>query len=276
MGGYWTTYADPQSGAKFLVWDGHYTYPGDPNLTFIPTYAGGMFEALMANEVVPETSWGPNSFGLADYRTALVQIKYATQQLGYKVWGMSPSSTPDDTGNYATYGVEGLTFHYYGTGADTEHPNEGLSQCHGCSAENVVTPYASFLALDVVPQQAYANIETLQHLYPGLYGPVGFFDAVDPTTGSVGQRDLVLDQSVIMAALDNALENRAMQRHFAADTQVSWAARLYLSVTHLSLCQTGTQPGCSGLPGNVAQPPGPQLPPAPDLTATAGTLRPWK
>ncbi len=58
------------------------------------------------------------------------------------------------------------------------------------------------------------------------------------TTGpstAIGQRDLVLDQSMIMAALDNALENRAMQRHFAADSAVSWAAQLYLSVTKLSI-----------------------------------------
>jgi len=33
----------------------------------------------------------------------------------------------------------------------------------------------------------------------------------------VGHRILVLDQSMIMAALDNALRNRALQRHIAAD-----------------------------------------------------------
>jgi hypothetical protein len=78
-----------------------------------------------------------------------------------------------------------------------------------------VTPYASFIALDVVPQQAYANIQKLRALYPGLYGVDGFFDAVDPTTGAVGHRYLVLDQSMIMAALDNAISNRAIQRDFA-------------------------------------------------------------
>ena len=57
MGGFWQTYADPQSGQQFPVWEGHYTYPGS-GLTFIPTYSGGMFEGLMPNEVVPETSWG--------------------------------------------------------------------------------------------------------------------------------------------------------------------------------------------------------------------------
>ena len=233
MGGSWRTYTDPQSGQQFPVWEGHYTYPGS-SLTFIPTFAGGMFEGLMPNEVVPETSWGPRSFGLADARTVQLQMRYARDQLNYPVWGMSPSSTPDDTGGYAGYGVEGLTFPYHGTGADASHPNLGLSQCHGCATEDVVTPHASFLALDVAPQQAYANIQALRSLYPGVYGADGFFDAVNPTTGAVGHRDLVLDQSMIMAALDNALENRAIQRDFARDP-VSWAARTYLSIETMSL-----------------------------------------
>ena len=233
MAGSWETYTDPQSGQQFTVWEGHYTYPGS-KLTFIPTYAGGMFEGLMPNLVVPETSWGTHSFGLADARTVQVQIKYATQQLHDPVWGMSPSSTPDDTGDYSGYGVEGLEFPYYGTGATAAHPNEGLSQCNGCATEDVVTPHASFLALDVAPQQAFANIEALRTLYPGVYGPVGFFDAVDPSTGAVGQRDLVLDQSMILAALDNALRDRAIQRDFARDP-VSWAARTYLGLEKMSI-----------------------------------------
>jgi hypothetical protein len=228
MPGTWVTYTDPQSGQQFPVWEGHYVYTGS-DLSFIPTFAGGMFEGLMANEVVPETSWGPHSFGLADVRTARVQLKYATQQLGYPVWGMSPSSTPDDSGGYGGFGVEGLVFPYYGFGADTSHPNQGLSQCHGCATEDVVTPHASFLALDVTPQQAYANISTLRSQYPGIYGVDGFFDAVNPTTGAVGHRYLVLDQSMIMAALDNALQNRALQRYFA-DDPVSWAAQTYLGL----------------------------------------------
>ncbi|HST86166.1 MAG TPA: glucoamylase family protein [Kineosporiaceae bacterium] len=228
MPGSWVSYADPQSGQRFPVWEGHYVYPGS-DLSFIPTFAGGMFEGLMANEVVPETSWGRHSFGLADERTARVQIKYAREQLGYPVWGMSPSSTADDSGGYGGFGVEGLVFPYYGAGADASHPNQGLSQCHGCATEDVVTPHASFLALDVAPQQAFANIAALRSHYPGVYGVGGFFDAVNPVTGAVGHRYLVLDQSMIMAALANALDDRAMQRHFAADP-VSWAARTYLGL----------------------------------------------
>jgi Putative glucoamylase/Protein of unknown function (DUF3131) len=236
-GGYWTVYQDPQSGKKFDVWEGHYTYP-DTNLTFIPTFAGGMFEGLMANEVVPETTWGPKSFGLADVRAPQVAIKYATEQLHHPVWGMSPSSTADDSGGYGGFGVEGLTFPYYGFGANASHPNKGLSQCHGCATEDVVTPHASFLALDVAPQQAYANIQTLRAHYPGVYGADGFFDAVNPMTGSIGHRILVLDHSMIMAALDNALRHREMQQHFA-DDPVAWAARMYLSMETFSIKAPG-------------------------------------
>jgi len=233
MDGSWTTVTDPQSGQQFPVWEGAYTYP-DTTLKFIPTFAGGMFEALMVNEVVPESSWGPHGFGLADKRSVEVQKMYATDQLHLPVWGMSPSSTADDSGGYSGYGVEGLTFPYYGTGATADNPNLGLSQCHGCATEDVVTPHASFLALDVAPQAAYANITKLRSLFPGVYGSRGFFDALNPTIGSVGHRILVLDQSMIMAALDNALENRALQRHFAADP-VSAEAHVYLAMEHMDL-----------------------------------------
>jgi hypothetical protein len=233
VAGTWQDYTDPQSQQVFHVWEGHYTYPGT-TMTFVPTWAGGMFEGLMANEVVPETSWGTKSFGLNDLRVAQVQIKYATEALHYPVWGLSPSSTADDSGNYGGFGVEGMLFSYYGGGATSSNPNDGLSQCHGCASEDVVTPHASFLALDVVPQQAFGNIQSLITRYPGIYGTYGFFDAVNPTTGSIGHRYLVLDQSMIMAALDNALNDRALQRHFARDP-VSSAAQTYLSVETMSI-----------------------------------------
>jgi hypothetical protein len=133
-----------------------------------------MFEALMADQVVPETTWGVRGFGLADRRTVDVQIKYATEALHYPVWGLSPSSTADDTGGYGGFGVEGQLF----------PAGSQLAQCSGCGSETTVTPHASFLALDVAPQQAFANIEALRSNFPGVYGSVGFFDAVNPTTRS--------------------------------------------------------------------------------------------
>jgi Putative glucoamylase/Protein of unknown function (DUF3131) len=222
--GYWQTYTDPVSGKRFPVWEGHYTYPGT-SLTFVPTFAGGMFEGLMANLVVPETEWGPHSFGLNDLRWAEVQIRYATKELGYPVWGMSPSSTADDTGGYGGFGAEGQAF-----GADGP-----LAWCTTCATETTVSPHASAIALPVLPQQAFANLEALRTDYPGIYASDGgFYDAVNPVTGQFGHRRLVLDQSMIMAALDDALNDDALGRRFAADP-VSWAARLYLSTEHMSI-----------------------------------------
>ena len=86
----------------------------------------------------------------------------------------------------------------------------------------------------MAPQEAHANISTLHTLYPGVYGVDGFFDAVNPTTGAVGHRYLVLDQSMIMAALDNALMNRALQGDFARDP-ISWAAHTYLGLENMSI-----------------------------------------
>jgi hypothetical protein len=44
----------------------------------------------------------------------------------------------------------------------------------------------------------------------------------------------VLDQSMIVAALDDVVRSGGLGRYFAADP-ASWAARLYLSYEHLSL-----------------------------------------
>ncbi len=222
--GYWRVYTDPVSGKRFRVWEGHYAYPGS-SLTFVPTFAGGMFEGLMANLVVPETTWGTRSFGLDDLRWAQVQQRYATQALGFPVWGLSPSSTADDTGGYGGFGVEGQAF----------PPGQGLALCTTCATETTVSPHASAIALPVTPRKAFDNLATLRRLYPDVYtADGGFYDAVNPKTGSVGHRRLVLDQSMIMAAIDDALNHGALQRDFARDP-VSWAARLYLSRETMSI-----------------------------------------
>jgi len=96
-------------------------------------------------------------------------------------------------------------------------------------------PDASFLALSVVPTEAYANPVNLRTLFPDVYSSDGgFYDAVNPTTGAVGHRRLVLDQSMIMAALGNAITHGAMQRHFASD-RVAWIGLHYLAYEKMSI-----------------------------------------
>ena len=212
--GYNVNYTDPQSGKQFTVFEGHYTYG---SINFVPSWGGSMFEGLMNNLIIPETSWGPQSFGLNDLRYAQAQIAYTQQTLHYSIWGLSPSSTPDDTGGYQAYGAHALA--------------TNASCCP--YAETAITPHASFLALDVDPQDAFANIQTLRSQY-GIYDRYGFFDAVDPISGQVGHRYLVLDQSMIMAALDNALQGNLMQQHFAQDPVIA-AVQPYLAQEQFSI-----------------------------------------
>src|SRR5262249_11736344 len=157
-----------------------------------------------------ETDWGTRSFGENDRKYALAEIAYAQNALHYPVWGLSAASTPDDTGGYKAYGANQL-------GSNV-----------GCCPydQTAVTPHASFLALTVIPQQAYENIAALRDHY-AVVGSHGFYDSVNPTTGSVAHRYLVLDQSMILAALDEVLA-MGLQRYWAADP-VGKAVRPYLA-----------------------------------------------
>ena len=138
---------------------------------------------------------------------------------------MSPSSTADDTGGYGGFGVEGQAF----GSADP------LAWCTTCATENTISPHASAIALPILPRDAFANLQTLRTRYPGIYTTDGgYYDAVNPITGQIGHRRLVLDQSMIMAALDDTLNHGALQKHFAADPE-SYAARLYLSDERMSI-----------------------------------------
>jgi hypothetical protein len=243
--GAWVTYNDPHSNKPFTIFEGHYIYN---NIDFVPSWGGSMFEGLMPDLVVPETSWGQRSFGLNDTNYPMVSQQWPLMGLGFPVWGLSPSSTPDDTGNYDAFGAVGPV---------DPTPNAVhkaiASNAYCCPYDQyAVTPHASFLTLDTTPRSALANIRRLRQLYPGIYGPYGFYDAVAPkaTTynmngkiytlkaGQVGHRYLVLDQAMIFAALDNALENQAMQRHFAADP-VGKAVKPYLQIEAFSIKRAG-------------------------------------
>jgi hypothetical protein len=206
---------DPLTGKHFPVVEGHYSYDG---IDYVPSWGGSVFEALMPNLVVPEVADAPQGFGANDQDYLKATIAYDTKTLGYKVWGLSPSSTPDDTGGYLAYGSQAL-----GTDASTTDYQQGA-----------VTPHASFLGLDVLPQAAYRNIQTMLADYPQVYGPYGFYDALDPTTGQVGHRYLVLDQAMILTALNNALDGGPMQHRFAADP-VGRVDTLYLRAEKLSV-----------------------------------------
>ena len=171
---------------------GHYEWKGE---RFMPSWGGSMFEALMPTLVLDEPQQAAASLGWNDRQHALVQRRYALEELGYPVWGMSPSARPGADG-YSEYGVPVLGVRGYAAGA--------------------VTPHASALALAVTPQEALANLRKLAELYD-IYGEYGFYDAVDPRSGAVAYTYLTLDQSMLFIALANYLNPHCIQKHFAAD-----------------------------------------------------------
>jgi hypothetical protein len=66
-----------------------------------------------------------------------MEAAWPVEGLHYPVWGLSPSSTPDDTGGYDAFGAVGPPY-----------PNALASNANCCPYQQyAVTPHASFLAL---------------------------------------------------------------------------------------------------------------------------------
>jgi hypothetical protein len=170
---------------------GYYIYD---DIKFVPSWGGSMFEALMPAIIIDEKMLAPKGLGLNDERHVNIQIKYALEKLAYPVFGMSPSCVPE--GGYTEYGVKPLGIKGYKAG--------------------VVTPHATFLALEFAPKECIANIRRLLELY-SAYGECGFYDSINVQTGKVATKYLCLDQAMSFLALDNYLNDGAIRRRFAAD-----------------------------------------------------------
>jgi hypothetical protein len=177
-------------GQRFF--GGWYEWRGE---RYVPSWGGSMFEALMPTLVLDEARWAPRSLGRNDAAHAAVQRRWALEQLGYPVWGLSPSTSPGGDG-YGEYGTTVLGTLGYRAGP--------------------VTPHAAALTLAVAPGEAIANLRALAERYDG-YGEYGFYDAVDPRSGRVAHTYLALDQAMILVAAANHLQDRCIQRRFAAD-----------------------------------------------------------
>jgi hypothetical protein len=175
-----------------LYFGGYYAWQ---DVQFVPSWGGSMFEALMPSLVLDERRYAPTSLGRNDRMHAIIQRRYALEELGYPVWGLSPSASPT-TGAYSEYGVKPLGTRGYTAGA--------------------VTPHAAALALSVMPEAALTNLRLLAQRYP-LYGDFGFYDSVDPVSGQVAYQYLYLGQAMLFIAVVNHLTEDAVPRLFAAD-----------------------------------------------------------
>ncbi|HET8610797.1 MAG TPA: glucoamylase family protein, partial [Burkholderiales bacterium] len=175
---------------------------GEPILL---SWSGSMFEYLMPLLVMPIY---PDTL-LEQTCRAMVrrQIEYGRQR-GVP-WGISESG-------YNTLDVH-LSYQYRGFGV----PGLGLKR--GLGDELVIAPYASALALMVVPAAACRNLQRLAG--GGLVGAFGFFEAIDYTPSRLprGQSCAVVKsfmthhQGMTLLSLNNVLLDGPMQKRFRSD-----------------------------------------------------------
>ena len=198
------------------VFEGHYTYRG---MNIVPSWGGSMFEALMVPLFVPEESWAPRSWGVNHPLYVRAQIEHGLEEAAYGYWGFSPSNNPD--GGYREYGVDpiGLEPNGYASDQERTYVDYGFQPCRpgapppAAYGRGVVTPHASFLALEYNRGAALANLAKLRRDFD-VYGTGGFYDAVEVRTGTVSRYYLALDQGMVMAALGNELRNDRVRAYF--------------------------------------------------------------
>ena len=200
------------------VFEGAYRYR---DIQFVPSWGGSMFEALMPDLVIPETSWAPTSWGRNHPAFVRGQIEHGLHDAGYGHWGFSPSSDP--FAGYREYGVDAMGIDTDGYTSDRERTTVdfGFEGCPGREpqpdptsyGDGVVTPHAVYLALPYAPEESVAQLRRLRQEFDA-HGPGGLYDAIAVGSGTVAARYLALDQGMIMGALGNLLGDNIIRRRF--------------------------------------------------------------
>ncbi|MDD5176392.1 MAG: glucoamylase family protein [Sterolibacterium sp.] len=175
---------------------------GEPVLL---SWSGSMFEYLMPLLVMP--TYDHTLLDQTCKAAVARQIEYGRQR-GVP-WGMSESG-------YNTVDVH-LNYQYRAFGV----PGLGLKR--GLADDLVIAPYASALALMVVPEEACLNLQRLAA--EGFVGRFGFFEAIDytPARQRRGQSSTVVrsfmahHQGMSLLALAYLVLERPMQRRFESD-----------------------------------------------------------
>ena len=178
---------------------------GDPALL---SWGGTMFEYLMPNLLMRSRE----GTLLAQTCSLVVDAQVAHMQGQGVPWGVSESAyarlDAHHTYQYRSFGVPGLGF------------KRGLEE------DQVVTPYASILAVSIRPRTVVDNVAKLESM--GMLGMYGLFEAVDlrPDRAPDGRPYTMVrsymahHQGMLLVALDNCLNREVMVDRFHADAQV--------------------------------------------------------
>jgi cyclic beta-1,2-glucan synthetase len=178
------------------------SHGGDVSLI---SWSGSMFEYLMPQLIMPSYA---NTLLEQTCKAAVSrQIEYGRQR--EVPWGISEScynaTDMHQVYQYRAFGVPGLGFK------------------RGLGDDLVIAPYASALALTVMPREACRNLQTLaEH---GFLGAYGFYEAIDytPTRVPRGKPHAIVrafmahHQGMSLLAFAHVLLDQPMQRRFMSD-----------------------------------------------------------
>nr|WP_296758811.1 glucoamylase family protein [Thioalkalivibrio sp.] len=172
------------------------------------SWSGSMFEYLMPQLIMPSYA---NTLLEQTCKAAVSrQIEYGRQR--EVPWGISESCYNavdiNQVYQYRAFGVPGLGFK------------------RGLGDDLVIAPYASALALTVMPQEACRNLQTLAD--HGFLGAYGFYEAIDYTPSRVprGKPNAIVQafmahhQGMSLLAFAHVLLHQPMQRRFLSDPLV--------------------------------------------------------
>jgi len=181
------------------------SHGGDVSLI---SWSGSMFEYLMPQLIMPSFS---NTLLDQTCKAAVSrQIEYGRQR-GVP-WGISEScynaTDMHQVYQYRAFGVPGLGFK------------------RGLSDDLVIAPYASALALTVMPREASRNLQVLAAA--GFLGDYGLYEAIDYTPSRVlpGMNHAIVrtfmahHQGMSLLSLAHVLLDKPMQRRFMSDPLV--------------------------------------------------------
>lgn len=169
------------------------------------SWSGSMFEYLMPLLIMPSY---PSTLLNQTCRAAVArQIEYGRQR--QVPWGISEScynaTDINQVYQYRAFGVPGLGFK------------------RGLGDDLVIAPYASALALTVMPQAACRNLQVLAG--EGFMGAYGFYEAIDYTPSrlppdkshAIVRTFMVHHQGMSLLAFAHVLLDQPMQRRFMSD-----------------------------------------------------------
>jgi len=169
------------------------------------SWSGSMFEYLMPQLILPSYA---NTLLEQTCKAAVSrQIEYGRQR--DVPWGISEScynaTDFDHVYQYRAFGVPGLGFK------------------RGLGDDLVIAPYATALALTVMPREACRNLQALADL--DFLGDYGFYEAIDYTptriprgkSHAIVQTFMAHHQGMSLLAFAHVLLGQPMQRRFMSD-----------------------------------------------------------